>query len=120
MKTLWQTLFQKLRSVLRERLDLALQIMALRHQLAILERSAKRPHFSCADRCFWILLSTVWTRWQEALEIVQADTVHRWRRQGVWHSLRGWRERTRPGRPTLAAETRALIRRMSQEKALSN
>jgi hypothetical protein len=52
MKTHWQTLFQKLTAALRDRLELALAIMALRHQLAVLERSGKRPHFSPADRCF--------------------------------------------------------------------
>jgi hypothetical protein len=62
MKTRWQTLFQKLTAALRDRMDLVLAIMALRHQLAVLERSGKRPHFSPADRCFWVLLSTVWAR----------------------------------------------------------
>jgi hypothetical protein len=35
MKSLWQTLFQKLTSMLRERVHLALTTMALRHQLAV-------------------------------------------------------------------------------------
>jgi hypothetical protein len=49
MKTLWQALFQKLTTALRDRLNLALAIMALRHQLAVLERSGTRPHLSPAD-----------------------------------------------------------------------
>lgn len=44
MKTLFQSLFQKLVSALSDRLDRALETMALRDQLAVLERSAKRPH----------------------------------------------------------------------------
>ena len=44
MKTRWQTLLQKLTAALRDRLELALAIMALRHQLAVLKRSGKRPH----------------------------------------------------------------------------
>jgi putative transposase len=118
MKTRWQTLFQKLTAALRDRLDLVLAIMALRHQLAVLERSGKRPHFSPADRCFWVLLSTVWARWITALAIVHADTVRRWKRQGVRHHLASQRRRQRPGRPALAAETRTLIRRISQENRL--
>jgi hypothetical protein len=118
MKTRWQTLFQKLTAALRDRLELALAIMALRHQLAVLERSGKRPHFSPADRCFWVLLSTVWARWIIALTIVHVDTVRRWTRQGVWHHLVWQRRRQRPGRPALAAETRTLIRRISQENRL--
>jgi hypothetical protein len=118
MKSLWQTLFQRLTSTLRERVHLALTTMALRHQLAVLQRSAKRPRFWPADRCLRVLLSIVWARWPEALEIVQADTVRRWRRQGWWHHLRwscGWK---RPGRPAIASEMRTLIRRMSRENVL--
>lgn len=118
MKTLWQTLFQKLTAALRDHLELVLAVMALRHQLAVLERSGKRPHFSPADRCFWVLLSTVWARWITALAIVHADTVRRWKRQGVRHHLAWQRWRQQPGRPALAAETRTLIRRISQENRL--
>jgi hypothetical protein len=103
---------------LRDRLELALAIMALRHQLAVLERSGKRPHFSPADRCFWVLLSMVWAQWITALAIVHADTVRRWTRQGVRHHLAWQRRRQRPGWPALAAETRTLIRRISQENRL--
>jgi hypothetical protein len=118
MKRLWQTLFQRLTSTLRERVHLALTTMALRHQLAVLQRSAKRPQFRPADRCLWVLLSTVWARWPEALEIVQADTVRRWRRQGWWHHLRWWCGWKRPGRPAIASEMHALIRGMRRENVL--
>ena len=101
-----------------ERVHLALTMMALRHQLAVLARSATRPQCSPVDRCVWVLLSTVWSRWQEALTIVQPDTVRRWRRQGWRHHRGWWRGRKRPGRPAIAAEIRALIRRMSQENVL--
>jgi hypothetical protein len=118
VKKLCQTLFQKLTAAWRDRLELVLTVMALRHQLAVLERSGKRPHFSPADRCFWALLSTVWVRWSTALTIVHADTVRRWKRQGVRHHLAWQRRRQRPGRPALAAETRMLIRRISWENRL--
>jgi hypothetical protein len=114
MKSLWQTLFQRLTSTLRERVHLALTKMALRHQLAVLQRSAKRPQFWPADRCLWVLFSMVWARWPEALEIVQADTVRRWRRQGLRQLVQWERGRRRPGRPAIASETRELIRRMSR------
>ena len=118
MKGLWQTLFQKLTSRMREHVHLALTTMALRHQLAVLQRSAMRPQFRPADRCFWVLLSMVWSPWQEALTIVQPDTVRRWRRQGLRHHLRWWLGQKRPGRPVIAAEMRTLIRRISQENVL--
>jgi hypothetical protein len=101
-----------------ERVHLALETMALRHQLAVLARSATRPRCSPVDRCVWVLLSMVWSRWQEALTIVQPDTVRRWRRQGLRHHLQWWCGRKRPGRPAIAAERRALIRRMNEENVL--
>jgi putative transposase len=118
MKRLWQPLLQKLTATLRERVHLGLTMMALHHQLAVLRRSAKRPQFWPADRCLWVLFSMVWARWPEALELVQADTVRRWRRQGFRQLVRWGHERRRPGRPAIAAERRALIRRMSRENVL--
>jgi hypothetical protein len=118
MKRRWQTLFQQLTSTLGEHVHLALMTMALRHQLAVLQRSAKRPQFWPADRCLWVLFSMVWARWSEALEIVQPDTVRRWRRQGFRQLARWEHGRRRPGRPAITSETRALIRRMSRENLL--
>src|SRR6267142_6492704 len=103
MKAIIPTLFHRIASALRERCYLSLEMLALRHQLAVLERSVKRPQFSPLDRCVWIVLSTLWPRWPHALEIMQADTVRRWRRQGVRHHLRWPCGRKRPGRPAIAS-----------------
>jgi hypothetical protein len=118
MKTLLRNLFHTMITVLRERWQRSLETMALQHQLAVLERSVKRPRLSPVDRCFWIMLSTLWSRWPEALTIVQPDTVRCWRRQGWRHHLRWWHGRQRPGRPAIASETRALIRHMSRDNVL--
>ena len=50
---------------------------ALRHQLAVLTRSVKRPQFRSTDRLFWILLAKGWQDWRSALIVVQPDTVVR-------------------------------------------
>jgi hypothetical protein len=75
MKAIISTLFHRIASALRERCYLSLEMLALRHQLAVLERSVKRPQFSPLDRCVWIVLSTLWPRWPHALAIMQSDTV---------------------------------------------
>jgi hypothetical protein len=118
MKAMIPTLFHKIASALRERYDLLLEMLALRHQLAVLERSVQRPQFSPLDRCVWIVLSTLWSRWPHALVIMRADTVRRWRRQGVRHHWRWLCGRKRLGRPAIASETRALIRHMSRDNVL--
>src|SRR5215472_8582107 len=43
-----------LRSILRSRLDLQFEILALRHQIGVLQRSAeKRPRLTATDRLLW-------------------------------------------------------------------
>ena len=88
MKTYLRLILRKIVSTLCERWDLVLENMALRHQIDVLKRSGIRPQITNADRLVWVFLSTVWPRWPEALEIVHADTVKRWRRQGFRHYLR--------------------------------
>ena len=118
MKTYLRLILRKIVSALCERWDLVLENVALRHQIDVLERSGRRPQFSNVDRMVWVTLSTVWPRWPEALEIVHADTVKRWRRQGFRHYLLGKSRRRRPGRPAIEPEIRSLIQRMSRQNVL--
>ena len=59
----------------------ALENLALRQQLAVFRRTAKRPPLRHRDRLFWILLANAWRDWRTALIVVQPDTVVRWHRQ---------------------------------------
>jgi putative transposase len=104
----------------RSRTDLVLEMIALRHQIAVLKRSGtRRPCFGLWDRLFWILLSWWWPRWPESLMIVQPETVQRWRRNG-WSRLLRYRSRGRwrGGRPRVSREVRELIARMARENFL--
>ena len=61
-----------------------LEILALRHQLKVLERSRpRRLRLAKADRRLWAWLSVAWSRWRAALVIVKPETVIAWHRQGV-------------------------------------
>ena len=44
------------RSLFRTRADTALEVLALRQQLAVLKRKRPRPALNCVDRAFWIVL----------------------------------------------------------------
>ena len=93
----------------------ALENLALRHQLAVLQRSVPRPRLSRWDRLLWVWLSRVWVGWRSTLAIVQPATVLAWHRQGFRLYWR-WKSRPNPvGRPRLDAELRDLIRRMARE-----
>jgi hypothetical protein len=77
----WRWL-RAVRRRVREQVDLAVECAALRHQVAILQRSRSRhPRFGPWDRLLWACLSRYWLRWREALVLVQAETVLRWDRQ---------------------------------------
>jgi hypothetical protein len=77
----------------RTRTALLLEAIALRHQIAVLERSGtRRPCFLLWDRLFWILFSRWWPHWRASVLIVQPETVLRWRREG-WSVL--WKYRAR-------------------------
>jgi putative transposase len=111
-------LFAFFASSFRTRAALQAEILALRHQLAVLHKnSPRRLRFLRSDRWLWVLLSHFWWGWRPCLQIVQADTVVRWhRRVFAWYWTR--RSRCRPGRPEVAAEIRDLIRRMSRANPL--
>src|SRR5207247_4633034 len=89
----------------------ALENVALRHQLAVMQRSVGRPRLHRRDRLFWVGLSKLWAGWRASLVIVQPATVLAWHRQGFQLYWR-WKSRCRSvGRPPL----RTLIRRMAGE-----
>ena len=97
--------------------DLLLERIALRHQIAVLERSGtRRLCFRRWDRLFWILFSCWWPHWRDSLIIVQPETVLRWHREG-WSAF--WRSRSRGrwrgGRPRVSREVRHLIVRMARD-----
>jgi len=111
-------IFTFVRSLVRSQTELAAENLALRQQLAILTDTAKRPRLRKRDRILWTWLARFWSNWRSVLVIVQPDTVVRWHRQGFTLYWR-WKSRTgKVGRPTIDAEIRKLIRRMSRENPL--
>jgi HTH-like domain len=104
-----------LRALLGRATAVTLENVALRHQLAILQRSVPRPRLRRRDRIFWVCLSRLWANWRASLLIVQPATVLAWHRQGFQLYWR-WKSRHRSvGRPPLDLELRTLIRRMARE-----
>ena len=105
-----------LRVFVRSRGDTALEVLALRQQLAVLKRKRPRPALRPWDRLFWTSLRRMWPRWVDALIIVKPETVVGWHRAGFRRYWR-WRSRPRGGRPKVSEEMRTLIRRMAVENA---
>ena len=95
-----------------------IEILALRHQIGVLQRQCPRPRLRTVDRRFWLFLFRFWSRWESALAILKPNTIVGWHRQGFrWY----WTWKTRHGqngRPAVAKGTRELIRTMSRDNPL--
>jgi putative transposase len=118
MNSLSVALFALVASSFRTRAALQVEIVALRHQLTVLQKNApRRLRLQRSDRLLWVLLSRWWPGWRHSLHIVRPDTVIAWHRRAfAWYWT--WKSRRRPGRPNVAPEIRNLIRDMSQANPL--
>jgi putative transposase len=68
------------RALLVSSAAVSLENVALRHQVAVLQRSVLRPRFRRRDRIFWLELARLWAGWRTILVIVQPATVLAWHR----------------------------------------
>src|SRR5467141_3030690 len=107
------TLLSTLRSIFRSRAVLELENLALRHQIGVLQRSARRrPKLTSGDRLLWVCLSRLWRDWRSALAIVKPETVLAWHCAG-FRLFWTWKVRHgQPGLPLISREVRDLIRKM--------
>ena len=112
------SLLPTLRGLVRSRAALHLEVLALRHQLQVLQRSRpRRLRLVRADRWLWAWLSRSWSAWRTTLVIVQPETVIAWHRQG-FRLFWTWKSRRRIGRPAVPSDLRELIRSMSETNHL--
>src|SRR5437867_10072512 len=102
----------------RSRLSLQVEVVALRHQLAVYERSVRRPRLHAADRILWSWLSRHWAKWREALIFVQPATVIAWQRKRFRDHWTRMVRAGKLGRPRISKETRELIRKISTANPL--
>jgi hypothetical protein len=99
-------------SLFRSRVDIALEVLALRQQLAVLKRQRPCPPLTRLDRFFWTTLRRLWPRWSDVLVVVRPESVIGWHRAG-FHLYWRWRSRPRSGRPKIDSEIRNLIQTMA-------
>ena len=89
-----------------------LEIVVLRHELAVLRRHTRRPAMTWADRLFLAAASQLLPRdrWQSFL--ITPATLLRWHRRLV---AKRWTDAHRVGRPPIGRELRALVLRLARE-----
>src|SRR2546428_5507486 len=96
----------------------ALENLALRHQLAVYKKTVTRPKVRRSDRVFWVALARVWAGWRQALVIVSPNTVLRWQRRRFCEHWTKLSARPIAGRPPVNAEIKALVTRMAAANSL--
>jgi len=73
-------LLQLLLLARRSEADKDLEIVVVRHQLAVLHRQVKRPQFRASDRAFLAAASGVLSRERRGAFLVRPETLLRWHR----------------------------------------
>ena len=90
-----------------------IEILVLRHQLAVIQRRTPRPRLSWTDRALLGALTRLLPVRRRRGFLVTPATILRWHRQLI---TRRWTTQpVRPGRPAIAAGLRALIVRLATE-----
>ena len=89
-----------------------LEILALRHQLAVLRRQTPRPTLEPADRALLAAISRVLPRSRWSCFLVRPETLLRWHRRLV---AGAWTYPHQPGRPPLDDDVQQLIVRLATE-----
>jgi len=91
------SLLATLRGIVRSRAALHVKILALRHQLQVLQRSQPQ-RLGHADRWLWAWMSHRWRGWRTALIIVKPETGDRLASEGFW-LFWAWKSGRPTGRP---------------------
>jgi hypothetical protein len=113
-----RSLLMTIRDCGHSRAILPRELLALRHQLHVLERSqGRRLRLTRLDRLLWVWCSRVWSQWRSALAIVKPETVIGWHRRG-FRLFWTWKSRHQTGRSAAAREVRMLIHTMSAANPL--
>src|SRR5215471_9503903 len=82
MFEIFPSFVRSFRAYFQSRADLQVEILALRHQILVLQRENPKPKLKPVDQHFWVALSQSCSRWCEALWMVKAATVSDWATSG--------------------------------------
>jgi putative transposase len=105
-------MLQLLRLFGRDNRELAVEVVMLRHQVAVLRRQVARPALRPSDRALLTGLSRLLGRRRLGRFFIQPETLLRWHRDLVRHR---WTYPHRSGRPSVPAGTVKIVLRLARE-----
>ncbi len=91
------------------------ELLALRHQLRVLERRHGRPRWNAGDRLVLAALARRLPRSRWNAFLVRPETLLSWHRQLVRRKWAGYSRRARRGRPPVSQECPDLVLRLARE-----
>jgi len=98
--------------LLRDTDELAIEVVMLRHEVAVLRRQVARPALRPSDRALFSGLSRLLGHRHRGKFFVQPETLLRWHQDLV---RRRWTYPHRSGRPSVPAGTVQIVLRIARE-----
>src|ERR1035437_4661773 len=104
-------------SFFKSKAQLQLEIIFLRKQLEILNRSNKKIQIRNRDRIFFVFMKNIFNRWKESLIIIKPETIIQWHRKKFYQHLMK-KSKNDAGRPRAPKEVIKLIKQIANDNPM--